>query len=105
TFAITLYCSANYDLASVSQDVETALRALYAPAGSGGGWPWGATAYAAVAFATAMNVSGVTRIASFTMYLDGTAIAPLGDATIGPNDLFWVPVDGVGVTPRYEGST
>lgn len=105
TFAITVYCAASADLAGVSQNVQTALRALYAPAGSGGGWPWGATAYAAVAFATAMNVAGVTRVDAFTMYLDGTAIPTLGDATIGPNDLLWVPVDGVTVTPRYDTTT
>lgn len=99
---ITVYCSASADLGAVSQQIQSTLRALYAPAGNGGGWVWGAPAYAAVAFATIMNVPGVTRVSSFSMTLDGVAIPVLGDAAINPNELFWVPVDGVTVTPLYD---
>lgn len=103
TFSMTVYCDGSADLAAVATGIAAALRALYAPSGPNGGWTWGATAYAAIAFATAMNVPGVSRIDSdFTMNLDGTPLPKLGDATIGPAELFWVPVDGVTVTPRYE---
>jgi predicted phage baseplate assembly protein len=106
TFDVTVYCSVSADLAAVSQQVRTVLRALYAPAGNGAGWTWGATAYAAVAFAAIMNVAGVTRVDTFTMSLDGVALPTLGDAVIGANQLFWVPVvGGVTVTPRYDTST
>jgi hypothetical protein len=102
---LTVYCAASADLGAISQQIESTLRALYAPAGNGGGWAWGATAYAAVAFATVMNVPGVTRVGTFSMTLDGVAIPVLGDAVIGPNELFWVPVGGVSVTPLYDQST
>jgi hypothetical protein len=103
TFSMTVYCSSSADLAAVANGIVAALRALYAPSGPNGGWAWGATAYAAIAFATAMNVPGVSRIDSdFTMNLDGTPLPKLGDATIGAAELFWVPVDGVTITPRYE---
>jgi predicted phage baseplate assembly protein len=106
TFSMTAYCASDADLAAVANGIIAALRALYAPVGPGGGWPWGATAYAAVAFATAMNVPGVSRIDNdFTMNLDGTPLPKLGDATIGPAELFWVPADGVTITPRYETSS
>jgi hypothetical protein len=39
------------------------------------------------------------------MTLDGVAIPVLGVAVIGPNELFWVPVGGVSVTPLYDQST
>ena len=103
TFSMTAYCSNDADLAAVTNGIVASLRALYAPVGPNGGWKWGATAYAAVAFATAMKVPGVLRIDNdFTMTLDGTPLPKLGDAVIGPADLLWVPVDGVSVTPRYE---
>jgi predicted phage baseplate assembly protein len=103
TFSMTVYCSSSADLAAVANGIVAALRALYAPSGPNGGWAWGATAYAAIAFATAMNVPGVSRIDSdFTMNLDGTPLPKLGDATIGAAELFWVPVDGVTIAPRYE---
>jgi predicted phage baseplate assembly protein len=103
TFSMTVYCASDADLAAVANGIVTALRALYAPVAPDGGWAWGATAYAAVAFATAMNVPGVSRIDSdFTMNLDGTPLPKLGDAAIGSAELFWVPVDGVAITPRYE---
>jgi predicted phage baseplate assembly protein len=104
-FDVTVYCAATADLGAASQAIETSLRALYAPAGNGGGWPWGATAYAAVAFATIMNVTGVTRVGTFAMTLDGVAIPVLGDAAIGANELFWVPVGGVTVTALYDTSS
>ena len=84
TFDISVYCAADADLGQISQRIQTALRALYAPAGNGGGWSWGAPAYAAIAFATIMNVAGVTRVSAFSMTLDGVAIPVLGDAVIGP---------------------
>lgn len=106
-FTMIAYCFNDADLASVKDEIVSALRALYAPVTpNGGGWRWGATAYAAVAFATAMGVKGVSRIDSgFTMTLDGTQLPTLGDAAIGPAELFWVPYDGVDVTPRYEPPT
>jgi hypothetical protein len=103
TFSMTVYCRSDADLAEVTNGIVAALRALFAPAGPNGGWNWGATAYAAVAFATAMNVPGVSRIDSdFTMTLDGAPLPKLGDAAIGPAELFWVPLDGVTIAPRYE---
>lgn len=104
-FDVTVYCAADADLGAVSQQIQSTVRALYAPAGNGGGWAWGATAYAAVAFATIMNVAGVTRVDTFSMTLDGVAIPVLGDAAIGANELFWVPVGGVTVTPLYDTSS
>lgn len=104
-FDVTVYCTASADLGAVSQQIQSTVRALYAPAGNGGGWAWGATAYAAVAFATMMNVPDVTRVDSFTMTLDGVVIPVLGDAAIGANELFWVPFDGVAVTPLYDTSS
>jgi predicted phage baseplate assembly protein len=104
TFVVTAYCAPNADLGTVSQGIQSALRTRYAPAGNGAGWAWGATAYAAIAFATIMNVDGVTRIDGFSMSLDDAVLPELTDATIGPNELFWVPADGVQVTPRYDGS-
>ena len=52
-----------------------------------------------------MNVAGVTRVDTFSMTLDGVAIPVLGDAAIGANELFWVPVGGVTVTPLYDTSS
>ncbi len=108
SFDATVYCAPSADLGAVSQDLQTMLRALYAPvpaasapAGSTG-WAWGATAYAAVAFARMMDVPGVTRVDTFAMSLDGVVLPVLGDAAIGPNELFWVPVNGVTITPRYD---
>ena len=106
TFSMTAYCSSDADLASVANGIVAALRTLYAPVTpTGGGWTWGSTAYAAVAFAAAMNVPGVTRVADFTMTLDGTPLPQLGDAVIGPAELFWVPYDGVVITPRYDAAS
>ncbi|HTV75085.1 MAG TPA: putative baseplate assembly protein, partial [Candidatus Acidoferrales bacterium] len=107
TFSVTVYCSASADLAAVSQQIQSTLRAMYAPSGNGGGWTWGATAYAAVAFAAIMNVPGVTRLdtSTFTISVDGAALAPMTDATLGSNELFWVPLNGVNVTPLYDPST
>lgn len=104
-FSMTAYCSNDADLASCADGIVTALRARFAAVGPDGGWAWGATAYAALAFASAMNVPGVTRIDSdFQMSVDGMPLPTLGDAEIGPTELFWVPYDGVAVTPRYEAS-
>jgi predicted phage baseplate assembly protein len=103
TFTLTAYVDTDADLAAVSNGIVAALRALYAPVAPDGrsGWAWGATGYIAVAFATAMNVPGVARIDTFAASVDGTAVPTLGDATIAPGDLFWVPPAGVTVTPRY----
>jgi predicted phage baseplate assembly protein len=102
-FSMTAYCTPDADLAACAQGIVSALRARFAPVGPGGGWAWGATAYAALAFTAAMSVPNVSRIDSdFKMTLDGTPLPTLGDAQIGPAELFWVPVDGVAVTPRYE---
>ncbi|MBV9270716.1 MAG: putative baseplate assembly protein [Candidatus Eremiobacteraeota bacterium] len=102
-FSMTAYCSSDSDLASVANGVVTALRSLYAPvSANGAGWTWGATAYSAVTFAATMNVPGVTRVADFTTTLDGTPLPQFGDALIGPAELFWVPFDGVTITPRYD---
>jgi hypothetical protein len=105
SFSLTAYVKTDADLAAAANGIVAALRALYAPVAADGtsGWRWGETAYAAVAFATAMNVAGVSRIDAFEMSLDGVRLPALGDAAIGPAELFWVPFDGVTVTPRYEG--
>lgn len=101
-FAMVVHCRPDADLAAVATTMKARLRALYAPVGPNGGWPWGQTAYSSVAFATAMEVDGVSRIDSFTMSVDSVPVPMLGEVPLGPTEMFWVPEDKVLITPRYE---
>jgi len=101
TFSMTVICKNDADLAAVVQAIDGTLRALYDP----DNWPWGATAYGAVAFATAMNVPGVVLVTDFTLELDGNPLPNLGDAQIGPAELLWVPQNGIAISPQYQGAS
>jgi predicted phage baseplate assembly protein len=87
--AVEVVASVDADVAVVQQDVESALATFLDPlhGGSDGqGWPFGGTIYYSDLYRAALT-TGVRRVASLTVTLDGTDYPPCTDVPIPTGNL------------------
>jgi predicted phage baseplate assembly protein len=87
--AVEVVATDDADVAQVQQDVENAIANFLNPlvGGSDGqGWPFGGTIYYSDLYRAALT-TGVQRVASLTITLDGTDYAPCTDVPVPTGNL------------------